>query len=862
MSIFPAGGEAQVDGADRSDRRRAGATITVVGVSPSPVRSLADELRSWDDEALVALLDQRPDLTMPPPADLGALATAAVGRLSVQRAVDGLDARTLQVLEVLAVSPEPVSSGELSRRWGAPVAGPLARLRGLGLIWGGARSLHLVRAARDCLGQYPAGLGPPLVEALGRRSPQRLAEVLEDLGLPPSGDPDTALARLAEHLGDPDRVQALLARAPAAATEVLDRLVWGPPVGQVPDADRPVRAGTAGSPVEWLLAHGLLAVADPGHVVLPREVGLALRGGRVHRRVEQTPPALGLRERRARQVDDTAALAAAEAVRLVEELGNLWGADPPPLLRAGGLSVRDLRRTAGQLDLDEAGAALVVEVALAAGLIADDGEADPTWLPTADFDAWSAGGIGERWTRLALAWWQMPRAAGLVGSRGPKDGPVAALGPQVERPAARIVRRQVLTDLAQCTLPDLSTDSPSAGALTDPAGAGLVARLTWNAPRRASAALPEMTRWALTEAAWLGVTGMAAISSFGRLLIEAGAPTPAYGAGGSQEPVAELARRARAAKPAADLLEQTLPEPVDHVLLQADLTAVAPGRLPASIERELVLMADVESRGGASVFRFSTESVRRALDAGRTGEDLTGWLGKHSRTPVPQPLEYLIADSARRYGRLRVGVAGAYLRADDEALLTEVLADRRASALRLRRLAPTVLAAAAGPDVVLSALREMGLAPAAESPDGDLLIHAVAPRRARTGGSPVARRQAPPVADPESLRAAVRAMRAIEDNIRRPVPTDAQPPALVPMDPVGAIAVLREAAATRRALWIGYLEEAGRPVRQLIEPLAVEGGRIRALDLANGRVRGYSVHRVIAVAGVEDPADETGPVPG
>ncbi|MCE0540192.1 hypothetical protein LWF15_32335, partial [Kineosporia rhizophila] len=164
---------------------------------PTPVRSLADELRSWDDERLVSLLEQRPDLTVPPPPDLGGLATAAVSRLSVQRAVDGLDARTLQVLEVMAVSPEPVSSGELTRRWGAPVSGPLAHLRGLGLVWGGARSLHLVRAARESLGPHPAGLGPPLAEALGRRSPQRLAEVMEDLGLPPSGDPDTALARLA-----------------------------------------------------------------------------------------------------------------------------------------------------------------------------------------------------------------------------------------------------------------------------------------------------------------------------------------------------------------------------------------------------------------------------------------------------------------------------------------------------------------------------------------------------------------------------------------------------------------------------------------------------------------------------------------
>ncbi|MCE0534542.1 helicase-associated domain-containing protein, partial [Kineosporia rhizophila] len=491
---------------------------------------------------------------------------------------------------------------------------------------------------------------------------------MEDLGLPPSGDPDTALARLADHLGDPDTVKNLLDQAPGPAAQVLERLVWGPPVGQVPDADRAVRAGTAGSPVEWLLAHGLLAVADPGHVVLPREIGLALRGGKVHRRPEQSPPALEFRDRKTRQVDDTAALAAAEAVRLLEELGSRWGVDPPPLLRAGGLSVRDLRRVATQLDVDETVAGLVVEIALAAGLIADDGEADPSWLPTAEFDTWLAGSIGERWTRLALAWWETPRAAGLIGTRGPKEGPVAALGPAVERPQARIVRQRVLGDLAEASARHLEGVTP---ALSDPAGSGLVNRLVWQAPRRASASQPELVRWALTEAAWLGITGMAAVSSFGRVLIGATESGPGYGAGSGSEPsAAQTQRRVNGAKPAADLLDETLPPPVDHVLLQADLTVVAPGRLPAPIERELMLMAEVESRGGASVFRFTTASVRRALDAGRTGEDLTRWLTEHSRTPVPQPLEYLIGDSARRYGRLRVGVASAYLRADDEALLT------------------------------------------------------------------------------------------------------------------------------------------------------------------------------------------------
>jgi Helicase conserved C-terminal domain len=804
-------------------------------VPSPPPRSLADELRRWDDDALATLLEQRPDLTAPVPTDLGSLAVAAASRLSVQRAVDGLDAGALQVLEVLAVLPEPVSAGEVARRWGASVSAPLAVLRGLALVWGGTRSLRLVRAARDSLGPYPAGLGPPLADALGRRSPQRLADVMEDLGLPPAGDPEVALRQLAAHLGDPDTVHRLLETAPAQARQVLDRLVWGPPVGQVGDADRPVRAGNAGSPVEWLLAHGLLAVADAGHVVLPREIGLALRGGKVHRRPELMPPALSLRERPTRQVEGSAAQAAAEAVRLVEELCELWGATPLSVLRAGGIGVRDLRRLSSTLGVDEPTAALVAEVAFSAGLVADDSEADPNWLPTAQYDLWRAGGTGERWTQLATGWLASSRVPGLVGSRGPKEGLIAALGPELERPQARVVRQQALTELAEASPPPGKNAVSS--ALADPLGSGLLARLDWSAPRRSGAARAELLRWALQEATWLGFTGLGALSSFGRRLVT----TP------------------DAPEAAAALLDAALPAPVDHVLLQADLTAVAPGQLLPDLEQELSLMADVESRGGAGVFRFTAASIRRALDAGRTGDELVAWLTANSRTPVPQPLAYLIADSARRYGRLRVGVAGSYLRADDESVLAEVLADRRAASLRLRRLAPTVLAAQATPDTVLAVLRSIGLAPAAESPDGELLIRKTPARRA-SGVRPLApRRLAPPTASRPSLLTAIQGMRAIDANTRRPVPVDDDDaPALVPMDPAGALAVLRDALAARQDVWIGYLEEAGRPVRHIVEPLAVEAGRIRALERQTGRIRSYSVHRVIAVAPVT-PADGSGP---
>jgi hypothetical protein len=782
-------------------------------------RSLADELRTWDDDALAALLNARPDLAVPIPTDFTTLASRIAGRASTQRVVDDLDTAALQVLEVLAVLPEPVTATHVGRVWGAPAAAPLERLRRLGLVWGPPRALRVVRSAREVLGPHPAGLGPPLAEALGRRSPQRLAGLLEDLGLPPAPDPDRALEAVSAHLSatlaDPQTARALLEHAPDGAHAVLDRLAWGPPVGQVPQADRSVRVSSAGSGVEWLLARGLLAVADPAHVVLPREVGMALRGGRVHRHTETGPPPVQTRPADARAVTGTAVAASAEAVRLVAALADRWGEDGPPLLRAGGLGMRELRRVATALEVDEGTAALVVELTWAAGLVADDGEAEPRWTPTPAYDVWLAGTVGERWVTLAQSWARTTRVPHLVGTRDARGTVRVALGDDLDRPAAPGVRHRAVAELAA---------APAAVAVEV---ASLRDRLDWWAPRRAAAARQALLEGTLRETAWLGVTGAGALSDHGRALRD--------------DP-----------EGAATLLDAALPEPVDHVMLQADLTAVAPGPPSPALARTLALAADVESRGGATVYRFTTASVRRALDAGMTGDDLIAALTRHSRTPVPQPLGYLVAETSRRHGQLRVGVASAYVRCDDEALLRELLADRRAIALRLRRLAPTVLTCQAPADTVLELLRSMGLAPAAESADGDIVVHRPLARRtpARDAPRPVA---GPPRPSRAALAGAVAALRAAETAARDTAPAGTASPALVPMDAVAVLAVLREAASSRRPVWIGVVDASGRPSRLLVEPLLVEAGRVSVFDRGSEQVRSFSAHRITGVAEQPEP---------
>ncbi|MGI5195976.1 helicase C-terminal domain-containing protein [Streptomyces sp. CA-288835] len=811
-------------------------------------RSLAEQLRARDDASLAALLQARPDLITPVPTDLTQLATRAGTRASVVRALERLDRFALQTAEALAVAPDPatydtllalLAGDERDPEVTAALPRALATLREQALVWGADDRLRLVRTARELLApspQHPSptGLGPTVAEATAGMSPGRIQEILAAAGLPTTHDAVSAVASLTELFTDRPRMRALLDGAPAESLEVLSRLVWGPPYGQV-TADPAPR-------LRWLIDRGLLLPTAPGTVVLPREVALHLRAGRAHQKTEPLPPAVepGVTHR-PQVVDAAAASQAYTALATVEELLKDWDEGGPTVLRAGGLSVRDLKRTAVALDVSEPIAAFWVELAYAAGLLASDGETDERYAATPEYDVWRELPAAERWTRLATVWLTATRTPGLVGGRDAKDRTLSALGPGLDRSAAPEVRHRVLALLA--ALPEGA--APSADSL--------IARLHWERPLRGpqSPTGPDglrtrLARWALSEAELLGITGRGALSTHGRALLATPPETPLTGA--------ELAA---AASRAGRLLAPHLPTPLDHVLLQADLTAVAPGPLERPLADMLGVLADVESKGGATVYRFTPGSVRRALDAGQSASDLHAFLAAHSSTPVPQPLTYLIDDVARRHGHLRIGAASAYVRCDDDALLNEILADKRSADLRLRRLAPTVLAAQADPATLLDGLRAMGFAPAAESAEGDVLIARAHAHRTppRTAPEPVP--DGPPVPDATLLTAAIRAIRA--GDLASTAPRKAAAPApngsLPRTTSAETLATVQAAVLTGEPLWIGYVNAEGSASQRVIAPIRVEGGFVTAYDHTADEVRTYPLHRITGVAELADDSD-------
>ncbi|MGB7234392.1 MAG: helicase-associated domain-containing protein [Rhodococcus sp. (in: high G+C Gram-positive bacteria)] len=747
---------------------------------------LATWLKSRTDTELVGTLTLRPDLTVPPPSTIAVLAGRAEQRASILRSADTLDTLALTILELLAI--EGAHEMPVPRSQLDAAIDKRASTKAVDKALSALRERALVWGTRSLR------MTPAARDAV----PWRIGRILDST-----------------EVLTPERITEALAEIDDSSRKLLSTLARSSPTGRTRDA----APGTSPDrPVQKLLRAGLLIWLDEQTVELPAQVGQALRGEPISDPTSMTPPKPQATKNTLADVNATAAGEALELIRHCAAVIDALAVSPAPALKAGGLGVREAKRISKATGLDDAQVSLLLELLAGASLIAS-GTPDPVptndsgddyWAPTVAVDSWITATPAARWHAIASAWLDLHRAPWLIGMRDPTDKPVAALSEEVRSPAAPRDRRTILEYLAEL----------SSGTATTPTD---VSRgLAWRRPRSAARFGLRPVEKMLDEATTLGIVARGALSTPGKALLHGGD--------------AEAAMR------------DALPTPIDYVLLQADLTLVAPGPLEPDLHDRIGLVADVESAGAATVYRVTEDSLRRALDVGLSAAELHSLFGTHSRTPVPQGLSYLIDDVARRHGRLRAGIASSFVRCEDPALLAEVLTSSAAEQLALRALAPTVAISQASLAEVMNVLGAAGFAPAGEDANG-----AIVDLRSRGARVAVRRSRAhfrsPAVPTDEQLGRLVTELRAGE----RASTAGGQ---AVRSDGTRAtgtatLALLQTALKVRRSVTIGYVDAQGTASQRVVDPVGMGGGQLEAFDPATGEIRRFTLHRITSVALVD-----------
>jgi len=667
----------------------------------------ADDLRLLGEEGLTALLLERPSL-LDHCTSLPRLASFISSGYAVSEALCHTNALQHAVAEAIAAL-EPVHPHEIAAALGlapdAPeVAAAISALERLRLVVRSPDGLVAGVSRLSELFRYPLGLGRPLKVLVPQLDMATLRRAAGLLGLSKSGSKSALLDAIAGFLREGDAVRRALSLAPSGTPQLVEHALEA----VVTD----IGYGRPAPAASWLLERLMLVRFGPHTVAaeLPREVALALRGP-ARLKVEVEPPPM--HGHAVADVEPAGVHQASTTIFLLSSLLDALDADPAKAIQSGELGVRDLRRLAKAADTDEATAGMLLEMGRAGGLIGrvttpvpfeprrgSRRQAPPAplveWLPTSGYDDWLGLAPGERWAALAGAWLDSLSWPSRAGARADAKKTTAAFADHDDADEAPWFRRRIL-ELLQGLDPDLAAPV-----------AELAAAVVWHRPRSAAWPLTDgvdLAQGILAEAELLGVVAHGALSTLGRALLE------------GREAATSLATAA-------------LPPLVREVMLQADLSAIAPGPVERGVAQELSAMADIESRGVATIWRFSDGSIRRALDQGTSAARMLAFLDEHAAKGVPQPLRYLINDAARRHGQLRVAPVAAVVTSDDPALLAEVRAARKTAKLRLRELAPTVLASPSSVAVVLSTLRAAGFLPAEEASDGAVSLARTECRRA------------------------------------------------------------------------------------------------------------------------------------
>ena len=282
---------------------------------------------------------------------------------------------------------------------------------------------------------------------------------------------------------------------------------------------------------------------------------------------------------------------------------------------------------------------------------------------------------------------------------------------------------------------------------------------------------------------------------------------------------------------ARDLLQPHLPQLQHSLIVQADLSLIAPGPLDAPTEAILRKFAQIEQVSVASTYRLSSLSVSNGLECGLTAEQIRAVLTDLSAKALPQPVEYLLNEAAGRFGRLciaegKTGADRSVLSSTDGILLTEILNDSRLRPFAFYALSAGTLATRFEPEVVYFGLRDYGYVPVRIDATGAV----ISPENKGSWGNLVVGSETDP------LLALITAVRSADERV------GAQP------DDQDLTRQIQLAIKNKTALTVALTDRSGNEVEFRILPTALVNGRLRGLDKKADIERTLPLERILRVA--------------
>jgi len=271
-----------------------------------------------------------------------------------------------------------------------------------------------------------------------------------------------------------------------------------------------------------------------------------------------------------------------------------------------------------------------------------------------------------------------------------------------------------------------------------------------------------------------------------------------------------------------------LPSAAERVIIQADLTLIAPSPLPTELEISLRRFADTEQIGMASSYRLSALSVSHGLETGLAIDEIRALLLRLSAKELPQPVDYLLKEAESRFARLKVYAikSGAHSQivSTDKILLAEIHNDQRLKPFALHFDEAGSLHSRFEAELVYFALREANFVAVRVDENGKVL----SPQKLSSKNKVSEQRQ------------------SVVEDIMRMRQADTQ--GTSDPDDDDLLRQIQLAIKYKAKMLIVLKTSSGEQVEYLVEPVGVANGRLRAKDRKADLERTLPLSSVVSIS--------------